>query len=90
MKICIKSFHKKIYDIFRTLDKQSIYIYIEGDTEEGREISGEHDNISENLRILLIICILHGIQMSLMIALLFEVDSLIISSFLFIGLNIVF
>ena len=67
-----------------------IYIYIEGDTEEGREISGEHDNISENLRILLIICILHGIQMSLMIALLFEVDSLIISSFLFIGLNIVF
>ena len=51
-----------------------IYIYIEGETEEGREISGEHDNISENLRILLIICILHGIQMSLMIALLFEVE----------------
>ena len=65
-------------------------MYREGDTKEGREISGEHDNISENLRILLIICILHGIQMSLMIALLFEVDSLIISSFLFIGLNIVF
>ena len=51
-----------------------IYIHIEGETEEGREISGEHDNISENLRILLIICILHGIQMSLMIALLFEVE----------------
>ena len=57
-----------------------IYIYIyrererEKETEEGREISGEHDNISENLRILLIICILHGIQMSLMIALLFEVE----------------
>ena len=55
-----------------------MYIYRErereGETEEGREISGEHDNISENLRILLIICILHGIQMSLMIALLFEVE----------------
>ena len=41
-------------------------------TEKEREISGEHDNISENLRIF--VYILRGTQMSLTIVVLFEAE----------------